>query len=336
MFNIKNQSSGTTFSTTEDQSILDGAIEHGVNFPYGCKNGFCGQCKALITEGEVEYENDIPPGIDQDEVDSGVALLCQCKAKTDVVLEINEIDPEVAEIEVKTLPCKVESIAKLNHDVAQVILKTPSENTLQYLAGQYIDIIYPDIGMRAFSIANAPNNSNLLELHIRLIEGGEFTNIVFNDLEEKAMLNIEGPKGDFYLRDKSDNPIIMVAGGTGFGPVKAMVEHAIETNLDREINIYWGVRDLQDMYSDLPSKWSSEYSNINFTPVLSESSEDWDGAKGYVHEKVLIDFDNLSAYDVYVCGAPEMVKAAANSFVEKDMNKDNFFSDAFEFSSEKQ
>ena len=335
MFTVKNQLSGSEFSVKEDESILDAAIGHGVNFPYGCKNGFCGQCKALITDGEVAYENDeLPAGLHQDDADHGVAFLCQCKAKSDVSLEIAEIDPAVAEIQVKTLPCKIQSINRLNHDVAQVILKTPSENTLQYLAGQYIDIIYPEIGMRAFSIANAPTNSSTIELHIRLIEGGEFTHLVFNDLEEKTVLNIEGPKGGFYLRDQSENAILLVAGGTGFGPVKAMVEHAIATDINRPIFIYWGVRDTQDLYSDLPQQWAQQYDNITFVPVLSQASSDWPGAQGYVHEQVLKDFESLDNYDVYACGPPEMVKSAANTFVERGMHEQNFYSDAFEFATQ--
>lgn len=335
MFTVKNQLSGSEFSVKEDESILDAAIGHGVNFPYGCKNGFCGQCKALITDGEVAYENDeLPAGLHQDDADHGVAFLCQCKAKSDISLEIAEIDPAVAEIQVKTLPCKIQSINRLNHDVAQVILKTPSENTLQYLAGQYIDIIYPEIGMRAFSIANAPTNSSTIELHIRLIEGGEFTHLVFNDLEEKTVLNIEGPKGGFYLRDQSENSILLVAGGTGFGPVKAMVEHAIATDINRPIFIYWGVRDTQDLYSDLPQQWAQQYDNITFVPVLSQASGDWPGAQGYVHEQVLKDFESLDNYDVYACGPPEMVKSAANTFVERGMREQNFYSDAFEFATQ--
>lgn len=331
-YQVTNQLSGTSFATDRDESILDAAIKHGVNFPYGCKNGFCGQCKAVIETGEVAYDNDeLPAGLDQDDHEHGVAFLCQCKAKSDVTLSVAEIDPALSAIQTKTLSCTVEAINKLNHDVAEVVLKTPSDNTLQYLAGQYIDIIYPEIGMRAFSIANAPHNSQHLELHIRLIEDGEFTQLVFNEMQPKAKLNIEGPKGSFYLRDKSENAILLVAGGTGFGPVKAMVEHAIEAQIDREIFIYWGVRDTQDLYSDLPKQWADAHENIHFVPVLSQSTGHWDGATGYVHEQVLADFETLVDYDVYACGPPQMVKSAANEFVKLGMNERNFFSDAFEF-----
>ncbi|MCS5585932.1 MAG: CDP-6-deoxy-delta-3,4-glucoseen reductase [Gammaproteobacteria bacterium] len=330
MFTIENQISGKVFRTDGDSAILDDALIHGLNFPYGCQKGFCGKCKATIMEGEVGYEGDIPNGITPEEVAEGMALLCQCRAKSDVSLVINELD-SVADIEVRNLPCKVESIKHLNHDVTQIMLKIPGSESLQYLAGQYIDLIHPDFEPRAFSIANAPTNSSLIELHVRQIENGKFTNFVFNELEEKSLLRIEGPKGDFFFKEESKKPVILVAGGTGLGPIKSIIEHAVATQLNRPIYLYWGVRDEVDLYMDLPEKWADEYDNIHFVPVLSEPNEAWQGKTGFVHESVLSDFDDLTGYEVYACGPPDMIKAAAKTFVEQGMIKDNFFSDAFVF-----
>ena len=331
MFTVQNQITGNQFKVGENENILDGAITHGVGFPYGCQNGFCGQCKATLIEGEVDYEEGVPPGITPEEVNDNMILTCKCHAKSDVVLAVNELE-SVSDIEVKTLPCKVDKIEKLNHDVAKISLKLPESETLQYLPGQYIDLIHPEFDPRAFSIANAPHNSGLIELHVRLIKGGKFTNFVFNEMQEKSLLKLEGPKGDFFLREDSDKPIIMVAGGTGFGPVKAMVEHAIESESERSMHIYWGVRDKQDLYMQLPYEWANAHKNISFTPVLSQVNDQWQGKKGYVHEVVLDDFETLTDYEVYACGPPEMVRQAANTFVKKGMFEDNFFNDSFEFS----
>ncbi|BBB23520.1 CDP-4-dehydro-6-deoxyglucose reductase [Isorropodon fossajaponicum endosymbiont JTNG4] len=333
MFTIENQVSGRVFQTEGKDNILNDALAHGLNFPYGCQKGFCGKCKATIIEGEVDYEGEVPSGITPEEVAEGMVLLCQCRAKSDVALVVAELD-SVADFEVRTLPCKVQSIKRLNHDVAQVFLKIPSSESLQYLAGQYIDLIHPDFEPCAFSIANAPSNTSLIELHVRLIEDGKFTNFVFNELQEKSLLKIEGPKGDFYFREKSEKPIILVAGGTGFGPVKAMVEHAIETKSRRIIHIYWGVRDEQDLYTDLPKQWAKSHENISFTPVLSQANSAWKGRTGYVNESVLADFEHLVDYEVYACGPPAMVRAAADTFVKRGILKEDFFSDAFEFAFE--
>ncbi|SMN15278.1 CDP-6-deoxy-delta-3,4-glucoseen reductase-like [uncultured Candidatus Thioglobus sp.] len=330
MFTIENQASGKFFRTNGDSPLLEDALIHGLNFPYGCQKGFCGKCKATIIEGEIGYEGDIPNGITPEEVADGMALLCQCYAKSNVTLAVNELD-SVADIEVRSLPCKVQSIKRLNHDVVQVFLKIPGSESLQYLAGQYLDLIHPDFEPRAFSIANAPSNTNVIELHMRLIEGGKFTHFVFNELEEKSLLRLEGPKGDFFFREGSKKPVILVAGGTGFGPIKAIVEHAIATKLNRQIYLYWGVRDEVDLYMDLPVQWADAYDNIHFVPVLSEPNSDWKGKTGFVHESILQDFEDLTGYEVYVCGSPVMVKSAAKSFVKQGMIQDNFFSDAFVF-----
>ena len=238
--------------------------------------------------GEVEYEGELPSAISKDEADSNMALLCQCRAKTDLYIAVDELD-SLANIELRSMPCRVEEINHLNHDVIQIILKIPGAQSLQYLAGQYIDLEHSDFEPRAFSIANAPVNSNLLELHVRLVEDGKFTNFIFNSLTEKTILRIEGPKGGFFLREDSECPIIFIAGGTGFGPIKAIIERLIIINSKRTVYLYWGVRSEEDLYLSLPSEWSEKHPNIKFVPVLSEAGESWKGESGYVHESVIKD-----------------------------------------------
>ncbi len=330
MFIVENQASGSHFKIEEGETILDGAMSNGIGFPYGCRNGFCGKCKATLIEGEVAYEEGVPPGLNAEEAADNMILPCKCFAKTDLSIVVTELE-SVADIEVKTLPCKVSKIEHLNADVAKVILKIPGSESMQYLAGQYLDLIHPDFEPRAFSIANAPHNTGIIELHVRLISGGKFTNFVFNELQEKSLLKIEGPKGSFYLRESSDKPMIMVAGGTGFGPVKAMVEHALESDSQRKIHIYWGVRSEQDLYMNLPNEWAEEFDHIGFTPVLSIPDDTWKGRTGYVHEAVLADFKTLTNYEVYACGPPQMVRSAANTFVKKGMFENNFYNDSFDF-----
>jgi len=331
MFKALNQLSGNSFEINDGESVLDAAIRQGVNLPYGCRNGFCGKCKSVILDGEIQYPGKRPPGISESETNEGFALLCQCRASSDLTIASNELEPEIGNIPIRKLPCKVQEIEHLNHDVVKVVLKTPESDSLQYLAGQYIDLQYKDMIPRSFSVANEPKNSSLIELHIRLIEDGEFTNFIFKELKEKTLLSIEGPRGDFYLREKSTKPIIFVAGGTGFGPVKAIIEHIISSKNNRQIFIYWGVRDEKDIYMKTPYNWEQDHQNITFIPVLSEANKGWSGRTGFVHEAVVHDFDSLKEYEVYACGPPVMVKSAANSFVEKGLSKDSFFSDSFDF-----
>jgi len=333
MFTVLNQASGKSFQSAGYAPILDDALAHGLNFPYGCQNGFCGKCKAIVLNGDIEYDGEVPPSLTEEDLEANMALLCQCRATSDLYINVDELD-DLANIEIRSLPCKVEQINRLNHDVIQIMLKIPGAQSLQYLAGQYLDLEHSDFEPRAFSIANAPVNSNLIELHVRLVEDGQFTNFIFNSLTEKTILRIEGPKGDFFLREESDKPVILIAGGTGFGPIKAIVEHLISIQSQRKIHIYWGVRAEEDIYLDLPSGWSNEFDNISYVPVLSETNGAWQGEKGYVHEAVIQDFSDLSDYEVYACGPPIMVRASASGCLERGLSKKNFYSDAFEYAFE--
>ena len=330
MFTVLNQVSGKSFKCGDEESVLDGALSNGFNFPYGCQNGFCGQCKAVILNGEIDYDGEVPSVLSTDDIDSNMALLCQCKAKSDLYIAVDELD-SLANIEVRSMPCRVEQINHLNHDVIQLILKIPGAQSLQYLAGQYLDLEHSDFEPRSYSIANAPTNSNLIELHIRLVDDGKLTNFIFNTLTVKTILRIEGPKGSFFHREDSECPIIFIAGGTGFGPVKAIIEHLINIGSTRVVYLYWGVRSEVDLYSNLPSEWSEKYPNISFVPVLSEASESWNGNKGYVHDSVVKDFEDLADFEVYACGPPVMVNAAVKSCLEHKLVKENFFSDSFEY-----
>jgi len=230
---------------------------------------------------------------------------------------------------VQILACRVEIIRRLNHDTVQVFLKTLGSKSLQYLAGQYIDLIHPDFDPCSFSIANAPVNSGLIELHVRSTGNGKLTNFIVNELEEGSLLKIKGPRGSLFFRRNSKKPIILLAGGVGFSTIKSIIECAIATKFNRPIYLYWGVRSEFDFYLNLPHKWENEYDNIHFSPVLSTPNNQWKGRVGYVHMSVLSDFNNLSCYEVYTCGPPVMVRLAYKSFMELGLPKESFFSELF-------
>lgn len=327
MFKVLNKFNLKSFNTSGEKSVLEDGLNSGMGLLYGCKSGFCGKCKTLILEGEVTYKGDLPKAITKKEVENNIALLCQCRAISDLIIEVNEIE----NLKIKSLVCKVESIRRLNHDVLQIILKTTKSNTLEYIAGQYIDLKHIDFEAKSFSIANAPTNSRLIELHIRLVKDGIFTNFLFNNLKEKNILRIEGPKGNFFLSN-NNCPIICVAGGTGFGPIKAIIEDIIAKKIKRKIYLYWGVRDEVDIYSDIAKKWVENFNNINYIPVLSQANDSWSGAKGFVHNKVVADFKDLSSYEIYACGPPIMIKSSLEAFLKIGLIEKNFFFDSFEYS----
>ena len=332
-FKVQVRPSGHEFPVQEGETILDAALHHGYAFPYGCRNGACGACAARVLGGEVDYGDNSPMALSDDEIAQGMALCCQAMPASDVVLEVHEIDG-AGELEVKTLPCKLERMERLADDVMRLYLKLPDSERLQFMAGQYLNFILEDGRKRAFSIANAPHDDAFIELHVRHVEGGAFTDHVFNDMREKEILRIEGPLGTFFLREDTDRPVILVGGGTGFAPLKGMLEHAFHIGMDKPMHLFWGVRARADLYLDeLVRGWLGEHPNLRYTPVLSSPGEQdaWDGATGYVHEAVIRACPDLSGHEVYMSGPPAMIQAAKDAFLGHGLPVTQLYSDSFDF-----
>ncbi len=328
---VRVQPSGHEFTVKEGESVLDAALRQGVMLPYGCRNGTCGSCKGRVAAGHVTYETSIP-ALSAAEQAAGLALFCQARPQGDLSIEVQET--AVQDFQVKKLPARVARKELLAPDVIRLYLKLPAAQRLQFLAGQYIDFLLPDGRHRSFSLANAPHDDEYIELHIRHVDKGEFTEYVFDYMKEKSMVRIEGPHGDFYLREDSPRPMLFIAGGTGFAPIKGIIEHAFAAGVSRAMHLYWGARAKVDLYLDsLPLQWREEYANFQYTAVLSAPAEGdrWQGDTGFVHETVVVDYPDLSGYDVYAAGPPAMVRATRDACVANGLPPQQFFSDPFEF-----
>ncbi|MES9900372.1 MAG: CDP-6-deoxy-delta-3,4-glucoseen reductase [Sedimenticola sp.] len=327
-FTVKVEPSGHEFSAEPNEAILDAAERQGITLPYGCRNGACGSCSGQLISGGITYpEEEVAPI----EEAGGSCLTCQASAISDIVIHLHEVESS-KEIEVRTLPTRVEKLDRLADDVMRVYLSIPEGQRMQFLAGQYLDFIMEDSRRRAFSIANAPHNDSAIELHIRHVEGGEFTDHVFNSMKVGDIQTIQAPMGGFYLREESERPLIFMAGGTGFAPLKAIIEHAIHVGLNRPVHLYWGVRAESDLYLDeLAQSWADSLKDFSYTPVLSEPEEGWEGKTGWVHEAVIADHPDMSAFDLYMSGPPPMVFAGKRAFIEAGMSEDNMYSDVFEW-----
>src|SRR5438874_1512165 len=322
------------FSCDADETVLQAAMRADLMIPYGCRNGACGTCKGKIIAGDADYGAYQRSTLSEDEKRAGLALFCCAKPLTDLVIEVREVR-RAGDIQIRRLPCRIESIDKPAFDVAIVKLKLPANERLQFLAGQYIDFLLKDGKRRSFSLATPPHADELLELHIRHVPGGFFSDALFNDFKGREILRFEGPLGTFYLREESDKPIIFVAGGTGFAPIKAVIEHALHHEVERPMVLYWGVRSLRDLYlPDLPGSWQDQRPDFRFIPVLSDplAEDEWPGRTGFVHKAVMADFPDLSGYQVYACGGPAMIDAARQDFtVQRGLPPNEFFADSFTY-----
>jgi CDP-4-dehydro-6-deoxyglucose reductase len=326
-----------SFVCDDGETILEAAIRADLMIPYGCRNGACGTCKSRLLDGSVDYGVHQPATLTEAERRQGLALLCVAKPLSDITVEIREVR-RAGDIRIRKMPCRIEKIEKVADDVAVVSLKLPANERLQYLAGQYVDILLKDNKRRSFSIATPPESDALMDLHIRHVPGGFFSDQVFNTFKGREILRLEGPLGAFYMREESDKPMILMAGGTGFAPIKAFIEHAFHHGVDRQMVFYWGARSLKDLYlPHLPGQWAAEHGNFTYIPVLSDPlpSDNWPGRTGFVHRAVMTDFPNLSGYQVYACGGPAMIDAARREFVaDCRLPREEFFADSFTYAAE--
>ena len=335
-YQVTLKTSGKQFTVTQDETVLEAALRQGINLPYGCKNGACGSCKGKVLEGQITHGQHSENALSRTDETAGGILFCCSHPQSDLLIEAREVQG-AGDIAIRKVPCRVNTISKPSNDVAILKLQLPAAERFQFLAGQYLEFLLKDGQRRAYSIANAPEQEGPLELHIRHLPGGLFTDFVFGAvspaLKEKDILRFEGPLGSFFLREDSKKPIIFLAAGTGFAPIKSIIEQMQTKKIERPIELYWGGRRPSDLYlSDLCKTWEQEIPNFKYIPVISDGlpEDAWRGRTGFVHQAVIDDHPSLKDFQVYACGAPVMVNAAREDFSSKcHLPKEEFFADSF-------
>ncbi len=330
------QTSGKSFDVRSGETVLEAALREGLVLPYSCRSGTCGTCKGRVISGSIDYGQYQDRALDDAEREQGLALLCQARPLEDLVIDAREV-VAAESIEIRMLPCRVVGMNCLAHDVMELHLRLPQNQRFAYLPGQYVDLLLRDGRRRSFSIANAPREDGTLDLHIRRVPGGFFSNHVFTEMKEGDLLRFQGPFGTFFLREDSERPTILMAGGTGFAPIKAIVEHAIEVGTERRMHLFWGVRARRDLYLvETVEAWLARFPPLRFTPVLSDPLPDdaWDGARGWVHEAVIAAYPEMNSFDVYASGPPPMIEAARKAFRAHGLPREQLYYDSFEFAAD--
>ena len=343
LFQVTVLPSGRTFAVEAGETLLSAGIRQGIGLPYGCKDGACGSCKCKKLSGEVSLGQHQSKALTALEADAGLILTCCGTPHSDVTLESRQVT-EAGALPIKKMPVRVSTMERKSADVMVLQLQLPANDPFRYHAGQYVEFILRDGARRSYSMANAaqppapteagvPAKGNTLELHIRHMPGGKFTDHVFGAMKEKDILRIEGPFGSFYLREDSDKPMILLASGTGFAPIKALIEQMQLQALSRPATLYWGGRRPQDLYmTDWLHAQMATMPLLRYVPVVSNAlpEDDWTGRSGFVHQAVLDDFSDLSGYQVYACGAPVVVDSARLAYTtQAGLPEDEFYADAF-------
>ena len=328
--------SGRVLEVAPGESVLEAALRQGVALPYGCRNGACRSCRGRVLEGTVHYPDGPPKALQPSDHADAFVLLCAAHLHADARIEVEEIDSH-RDIVVRTLPCRLVEKETLAHDVVALRLRLQEGERLQFLAGQYVDIVLRDGRRRAFSLANPPGTEALYELQIRHVPGGEFSGYAFSHLKPRAILRMHGPLGSFYLRKADECPVVLMAGGTGFAPIKSIIEDALNEGYPWPMHLYWGVRARRDLYHDaLVRRWAREHAHFHYTPVLSEPTAQcgWRGRTGLVHRAVLEDFPDLSACGAYLSGPPPMVSASRRALAAQGLAPARLHSDSFDYAFE--
>jgi CDP-4-dehydro-6-deoxyglucose reductase len=321
-------------AVADGETILEAALRTGLNLPHSCKGGHCASCRAQLLAGEVSYPSGRPPGLMEQEYAAGYALLCQAHAVSpELTVKVREVSPAL-DIQVQSLPCRVERWQLLAPDVMALFLRLPAAAMFAFNAGQYVDIMLPQNRRRSFSLANPPHETAVLELHIRRVTGGEFTEQLFGGQLAKTLLRIEGPLGQFHFRTESERPALLIGGGTGYAPLRSMLRTLLEGGERRSLQLYWGAAARADLYEDATIRdWCRQYPNLQYTPVLSAPlpTDTWGGRRGLVHHAVLEDHPDLHRFDVYASGPPAMVEAIRSEFVARGLPPEQLRFDSFDF-----
>ena len=329
-YKVAIKSKKVVFETADGESILDGAMRDGIDFPHGCRNGQCGACKVKVTKGDWRYLDGYSPDIlSRSEIDQDFVVSCKAAPTQDLMIELNNLS--VKSYQRRLLLTTVESVEPLTPDVACLALRLPKGEIFPYHPGQYVDFLLEDDQRRSFSLATRPTENSVLEFHIRRVNGGLFSERLFTNLEPGDQIRIEGPLGSFRFDEHSSRPVIFIAGGTGFAPIKSILENTLHQKKGNPACwLYRGVRNAESLYLDgLAREWSEQYKYFHYEPVASKPDKEWRGRRGPVHAAVVRDHPDLSGFDIYMAGPPAMIDAARDVLSAYGLPDDRLFCDAF-------
>jgi CDP-4-dehydro-6-deoxyglucose reductase, E3 len=343
-FSVLIEPLGRTLVADAERSVLDAALAAGLNLPHSCKSGHCTSCRAQLRAGEIAYPGGRrPAGLMAHEAEAGRVLLCPARARSDLVVEVRPLMRAgaapgggrelAAALEIRRMPCRIDAKQALAPDVMQLFLRLPAAESLPFLPGQYLDVLLDGGRRRSFSIASPPHDAARLELHVRRAPGGGFSDAVFDALPVGSLLRIEGPVGQFFY-EPSAAPLLLIAGGTGFAPIKSLLRHVLEVERStRPLHLYWGARTAQDVYEhETVRRWAAAHPNLHYVPVLSAPVEDTGWRGGWVHDAAAGDLGaELARHDVYVAGPPALVEAVRTGFPELGVEPGRIRFDSFDY-----
>ena len=315
------QPSGHEFFVEGNDTLLEAALRNGVSLNYGCSNGNCGDCKARLLSGEVKKVHAHDYVLKQAERDAGTILLCSYAPVNDVVIEANVAGAR--DIPVQQLTAKVKSVEVFNPQIAALHILAPRSQRLRYLGGQSVDASINGMSGR-YAIASCPCEDRHIEVHIPRRPGDAFAEALFTTLKANDTVEVEGPYGEFVLDEDSPRPVIFLAFGAGFAPVKSLIQHAMSLELAESMDLHW-LADSTGHYQDnLCRAWTDALDNFNYVP--HPPADDLDA----LLRRIALDYPDLHRFDVYAAGTVVQLERAREHFVREGLHGARWFAEALD------
>lgn len=299
--------SGHDYFVDGSDSLLEGGLKAGLALDYGCSNGNCGKCRSRLISGEVRQIKAYDYVLTEEEKEAGHILTCCYSPVTDVVLESGEAHG-AKDIPIQYIDAKVKSIKPLNEHVTLLQLRTPRTRRLRFLAGQYATLSNKELGKSNYSIASCPCDDMNIQFHIDLSQDTPLSRLL-RESGSVSDLRIEAPHGEFIMKEDSEHSDLFIAWGSGFAPIKSLVEHAMALDKAEDIHLYWFAPEDDHYLNNLCRSWDDALDNLHYHPIILDHDDDFDARS----------FDQigpaLSDYDIYI-SAPNAINSKLHGYFE--------------------
>lgn len=327
---------GVQIPIEEGQTILDAALRAGIYLPHACGHGLCATCKVNVVDGDVDHGDASSFALMDFERDEGKTLACCATVEDDVTIEADiDDEPDSRNIAISDFTGTVVRIEQLTPTIRGIWLDLGAP--IEFQAGQYINLVLPEIGSRAFSIASTPATPGVIELNVKLVPGGAGTDYVHNRLSLGDSIKVIGPYGRFFVRKSAGLPMLFMAGGSGLSSPRSMILDLLEQDCTLPITLIYGQRTKDELYyHDEFQALASQHPNFNYVPTLSHEPETslWSGERGFVHDCAQRVFSSdFRGQKAYLCGPPLMIEACISTLMqgrlfERDIYTEKFISAA--------
>lgn len=313
------------FDQRPNESVLDAALRAGVALDYGCASGTCGKCIARLLEGSVTKINHSDFTLTEAQRAQHTVLLCCNSATRDALLEVHEAEGS-ADISLQTLDLRVRKLETLSPQMLLLHLRAPRSNTLRFLAGQRAQLDFGKGIARLMSIASCPCDSLNLQFHVASDDTALFSRVRALGVNDNVKLH--GPSGSFVFDEHSGRPSLFVAYGTGFAPIKSLLEHTLSLEREQPVHLLWLAAAHGHYLHNYCRALADALDNVHYAPLIDA------GAGQDTLAQALGELENVGSFDAYLSAPGALLAQARATLVARGVPLERIFSEATDASEE--